>query len=64
MHIISKRRQREFWAVHPESTNSLLHWHTTLAQAQATDFSTLKAVFNTVDWVGGYVVFNIGGNKY
>lgn len=64
MHIISKRRLREFWAIHPESTNVLLHWHTTLAQAQATDFSTLKAVFNTVDRVSGCVVFDVGGNKY
>ena len=64
MHIISKRSLREFWTIHPTSTNPLLHWHTTLEHAHATDFSALKAVFNTVDWVSGYVVFNVGGNKY
>lgn len=64
MHIISKRRLREFWTIHPGSINALLHWHTTLEHAQATDFSTLKTVFNTVDWVSGYVVFDVGGNKY
>lgn len=21
-------------------------------------------VFNTVDWVSGYVIFDVGGNKY
>lgn len=64
MHIISKRRLRDFWTIHPGSTNALLHWHTTLARAQAPDFSALKAVFNTVDWVSGYVVFDVGGDKY
>jgi len=64
MHIISSRSLREFWLIHPGSTNSLLHWHTTLEHAEAADFSALKTVFNTVDWVGGLVVFDIGGNKY
>lgn len=64
MHIISKRSLREFWATHPASTNALLQWHTTLEHAQAANFSALKAVFNTVDWASGYVVFNVGGNKY
>lgn len=64
MHIISKRSLREFWLIHPGSANSLLHWHTTLEHAQAADFSALKAVFNAVDWVDGYVVFDVGGNKY
>jgi mRNA interferase HigB len=64
MHIISKRSLRDFWAVHPASSGALLHWHTTLGHAQAADFAALGAVFNTVDWVGGFVVFNVGGNKY
>lgn len=39
-------------------------WPDWLEHAQAADFSTLQAVFNTVDWVSGYVVFDVGGNKY
>ncbi len=64
MHVISKRPLRAFWTTHPAATSALLHWHTTLEHAQATDFPALKAVFNTVDWVDGYAVFNVGGNKY
>lgn len=64
MHIISKRLLRESWVIHPLSTQALLHWHTTLAHTEAADFSTLRTAFNTVDWVSGYVVFNVGGNKY
>jgi len=32
--------------------------------ANAGDFSALKRVFNSVDWVKGYIVFDVGGNKY
>lgn len=64
MHIISKRCLREFWAVHPGAATTLLRWHTTLAHARATDLSALKAIFNTVDRVNGYIIFNVGGNKY
>lgn len=64
MHIISKQQLRQFWAIHPHSTNALLHWHTVLTHTRATEFSALKAVFNSVDWVQGYAVFNVGGNKY
>lgn len=64
MHIISKRTLREFWAIHPPSINALMHWHTTLDFAQANDFAALRSTFNTVDRVGGYVVFNVGGDKY
>lgn len=64
MHVISKRSLREFWAIHPASTQALLHWHTTLEHARVADFSALRTVFNSVDWVSGYVAFNVGGNKY
>ena len=64
MHIISKRSLRDFWAIHPESASALLHWHNVLERALAADFAALKTTFNTVDWVKGYVVFDVGGNKY
>jgi mRNA interferase HigB len=64
MHIISRRILRDFWATRPQSTSSLLHWHTTLLHAKAGSFAELKTVFNTVDWVEGYVVFHVGGNNY
>jgi mRNA interferase HigB len=64
VHIISKQSLRAFWNVHPEAASALLHWHNVLAHAEAADFAMLKAIFNTADWVNGYVVFNVGGNKY
>jgi mRNA interferase HigB len=64
MHIISRRTLREFWEIHPESASALLRWHTTLQHTHAADFAALKTAFNAVDWVSGYVVFDVGGNKY
>ncbi|MDR2875492.1 MAG: type II toxin-antitoxin system HigB family toxin [Methylobacillus sp.] len=64
MHIISKRTLRAFWTRHPASASPLLHWHTVMQHAQATSFAELKTLFNSVDWVGGYVVFDVGGNNY
>lgn len=64
MHVIFKRSLRGFWADHPEAANPMLHWHTALEHARAISFAELKTVFNTVDWVKGYVVFDVGGNKY
>ncbi|MDR2837566.1 MAG: type II toxin-antitoxin system HigB family toxin [Azonexus sp.] len=64
MHIISKRTLRDFWTIHPAAAGPLLYWHTVLQHALAANFAELKTVFNTVDWVGGYVVFDVGGNNY
>jgi len=64
MHIISKKILREFWWRHPQAQSPLVLWHTTLQHCDAQSFAELKMTFGTIDWVGGFVVFDIGGNKY
>jgi mRNA-degrading endonuclease HigB of HigAB toxin-antitoxin module len=32
--------------------------------AHVADLSALKTVFKPVDWLSGYVVFDVGGNEY
>jgi len=64
MHIISKRILRDFCQRHPRAEPPLLAWHTLLQHCHARSFSELKTTFGSADWVGGYVVFDIGGNKY
>ena len=49
-------------AYHPGSANALAHWHTTLMHA-GRRFLDAEEVFNTVDWVNGYVVFNVGATS-
>ena len=64
MHVLSKRRLREFWQQHPDAELPLLRWHTLMHKGYYHDFSALRAVFPAADRVGGLVVFNVGGNKY
>jgi len=64
MHIISKRTLRDFGLRHPRALAPLLAWHTLMQHCHAHSFAELKLTFGSADWVAGFVVFDIGGNKY
>jgi len=64
MHIISKRTLREFCEQHPQAEWPMMAWHTLMQHCHAQSFAELKTTFGSADWVQGYVVFDIGGNKY
>ncbi len=64
MHIIAKRALREFWIKHPDAQSPLERWHSDLNKATLGNFAELKELFGSADWVEGYVVFDIGGNKF
>jgi mRNA interferase HigB len=64
MHIITRTRLREFWQIHPDAREALLHWYKTTEEAQWQNIAEIKQVFPAVDLVGRLMVFNIGGNKY
>ena len=64
MHVIAKRALREFWTRHPEAEGPLTQWHAVLTKSAPGNFAQLKAIFGSVDRVAGYVIFDIGGNKY
>ena len=69
MHVITPRRCREFWAVHPDAEAALRAW---LRSTQAADWGSIaevKADFPAADAVPlagrpTATIFNIGGNKY
>jgi mRNA interferase HigB len=62
--VISKRALREFWEAHPASASSLVVWHGAIKGVSPRNPAELRAVFGSVDFVGGFAVFNIGGNKF
>jgi mRNA interferase HigB len=62
--VISKRALREFREAQPASASSLANWHVAIKQASPRNPSELRAVFGSVDFVGDFAVFNIGGNKF
>ena len=64
MHVISEKKLREFWTIHPDSESSLRAWHREAEEADWEKFADLRNTFASADQVGKLTVFNIGGNKY
>lgn len=64
MRIISKRKIREYSKAHPHARLPLVEWYTKMRNVKIQNLHDLKKVFNSVDYVHGYTVFDIGGNNY
>lgn len=64
MHIITRKRIQEFISKYPDSETSLENWYRIVKRARYNSFTELKQHFRSADYVDGFVVFNISGNKY
>lgn len=64
MHVISKRRLREFWLVHDQAKGPLQNWHKLMTHNRSNTLQELRQTFQTADPVESYTVFNIGGGKF
>ena len=64
MHVITKKKLREFWEENPKAKSPLQAWYQIAKHAEWQNFSDVRQSFNSADMVGKFVVFNIGGNKY
>lgn len=64
VHIITRKRLRDFAARHREAAEPLAIWATIMAKTDFGSFAELKRVFGSVNKVGKFTVFDIGGNKY
>ena len=64
MRVISKRPIREFCELHPESKPTMEEWFRKMEQLTVASFPELRKSFNSADYVDGYTLFNVGGNKY
>lgn len=53
-----------FWARYPEAEAPLRAWYRHIRSHEYSSFAEVKADFNSADWVSGFIVFDIGGNKY
>jgi len=54
----------DFTSVHQSANAPLQAWRKAIESGRFTDFAQLRSTFNSVDKVGNYHVFNVGGNKY
>ena len=64
MHIITRRRLREFWENDSQSQTVLDEWYRRLKRISAASLAELHQTFPQADLVGRCTVFNVGGNKY
>ncbi|HEY4034630.1 MAG TPA: type II toxin-antitoxin system HigB family toxin [Ktedonobacteraceae bacterium] len=64
MHVITKSALVRFWTKHPDAEGPLQTWFRTMKKGVFADFTSLRAIFASADYVDDLTVFNIGGNKY
>jgi mRNA interferase HigB len=64
VHIISKRKLRNYWGKNSQAELPLTEWYFKMKEYKAQNLAQLRKTFNSVDLVHGYTVFNIGGNNY
>jgi len=64
MRVISKKPLRQFWERHQESKLVLEEWFRRVSQLTAASFPELRQAFRSADYVDGYTLFDVGGNKY
>jgi mRNA interferase HigB len=64
MRVISRKPLGDFWERHPESASVLDEWFKKCSQCQAASFPELRRTFASVDYVDGFTLFDVGGNRY
>lgn len=64
MRIISNKALQQFANLYPQSKSALQDWRLKMTKATVKSYAELKTVFNSVDKVGNYFIFNIAGNHY
>lgn len=63
MHIITQQRIWDAKRKYPESASALDGWYRIIKKNKFNSFAELKQVFNSIDKVGSFYIFNIAGNK-
>lgn len=64
MRVISNKALKDFADLHTQADIALQAWRQLIESRDFGSFADLKLVFNSVDRVNDFYVFNIGGNKY
>ena len=64
MRVISNKALVDFAALHQRAETPLQAWRKLIEDGSFASFAELKAVFNSVDRVGDFYVFDIAGNNF
>jgi mRNA interferase HigB len=63
MHVITQKRIWDAKNKYPESAKALDDWYRIIHKNHFKNFAELKRIFSSVDKVGDFYIFDIGGNK-
>ena len=64
MRIVGRETIAKFQKDHPDSVAPLDRWVIVVEAASWKNPAEVRGTFGSADFVGGKLVFNIGGNKY
>jgi mRNA interferase HigB len=64
LRIISKKKLRDYYVRNIQAEIPLTEWYYKMLEARASNILELRQIFNSVDPVYGYSIFNVGGNNY
>lgn len=64
VNVIAPRTLVAFWSEHPDAEGPLRAWLQHVQRVRYSNFSEVKADFGSADWTRGFIIFNVGGNKY
>jgi mRNA interferase HigB len=64
MHVISRKKLREFCQKHADSCDALNNWYKAASKSTWNNLAEVQAVYPQAEAVGNLTVFNIKGNKY
>jgi mRNA interferase HigB len=65
LRVISKKKLREFWAIHPAATQPLSLWYKAAEHAEWSSPNDVRNTYRRADPIGGeFVVFDICNDEY
>lgn len=64
MHVISRKKLREFCERHSDAGGPLDAWYTVVKHASWQNAAEVREHYPTADPVGKWTIFNVGGNRY
>jgi mRNA interferase HigB len=64
MRLVTVKILKQFCLRHPEAAKAIRQWAQRADSGELNNFSELRALFGSADYVPPFTVFNIAGNKY
>ena len=64
MHIISRKKLRDFWKENEHSEQPLDNWFRTIKRFSPRSLVELRQTFPNANLYGECLIFNVGGNKF